>query len=49
MQYQTCANDIIQADDAGIKFNVFQSFTSYPVPGPAVNKLAKRHPKDLEY
>ncbi|EAT90134.1 hypothetical protein HBI56_045180 [Parastagonospora nodorum] len=34
------------ATDPGILFNVFRSFTSYPVPGPAVASLKKRDERE---
>ncbi|USP80186.1 lytic polysaccharide monooxygenase [Curvularia clavata] len=43
------ATSFYTANDPGIKFNLYTSFSSYPVPGPALKTLSKRHAKDLEY
>jgi hypothetical protein len=32
--------------DPGIKFNLFQSFSSYTIPGPALTTLAKREERE---
>ncbi|CAA9960753.1 Glycoside hydrolase family 61 protein [Pyrenophora teres f. maculata] len=43
------ATSFYKATDPGIIFSLYSPFTSYPVPGPALTKLAKRrHARDLE-
>jgi cellulase len=42
----TVGTSLYKATDPGVLFNVFRSFTSYPVPGPAVSKVAKRDERE---
>lgn len=42
------ATSFYTPNDAGIKFNLYSSFSSYPIPGPPLNKLSKReHARDF--
>lgn len=44
----TPATSFYKASDPGILFNVFRSFDSYTIPGPALQKLSKReHARDF--
>lgn len=46
----TSATSFYSANDPGIRFNLYQSYSSYPIPGPALwrgRTATKRHAKDI--
>lgn len=44
------ATSLYSPSDAGILFNLYRSYSSYPIPGPSVwnGRSAKRHARDIE-